>query len=315
MAEARGSGMAWLKYGCFGCLGIVAIAVLAAATVGGMAWKRAQSIELEDRVLTQELPAPAATTRSAPVSLDALAADLPGVVQPVADVTPGRVILDLSQAEVEIAPGQAGEPLRVEGRYDTSSYELEEAYESADDGVWTYRVSFRGKRERSIIATLSQMLSGKSARVRVYLPPDHPLSLDINVSQGGTMVNLGGLWLIDTKVEFSMGGLQLNVDEPLHAPLERFSFHGRMGGAQLNSLGNASPRRLDVAYSMGGIEVDLNGKWVQDSEISIDVSMGGGQVNLPENVSVEGPEGHERHVEGAPTLRIDAKGSGEIDYD
>ena len=53
-------------------------------------------------------------------------------------------------------------------------------------------------------------------------------------------------------------------------------------------VGNASPRRLEVECNMGGMELDLRGEWVVDSEITIRMGQGGGEVRLPRNVEIVG---------------------------
>ena len=63
--------------------------------------------------------------------------------------------------------------------------------------------------------------------------------------------------------------------------MESLSIRTARGGALLNRLGNASPRRRDVSYRMGGIEMDLGGHWLADAEITISGAMGGGAVHLP----------------------------------
>ena len=43
---------------------------------------------------------------------------------------------------VEFTASAAAQPLRVEGRYDAASYELEESYETYGETGWVYRLSF-----------------------------------------------------------------------------------------------------------------------------------------------------------------------------
>ena len=70
--------------------------------------------------------------------------------------------------------------------------------------------------------------------------------------------------------------------------MERLVIDFSMGGGQMASIGNASPATLDVEFSMGGAELDLRGRWVQDSMITIDTKMSGAVVRLPRDVLIEG---------------------------
>jgi hypothetical protein len=102
-------------------------------------------------------------------------------------------------------------------------------------------------------------------------------------------------------------------DEPLREPMQRMKIHGSMGGLVAGSVGNASPRKLDLDYRMGGMQVDLRGQWLNDSDIEIRFRMGGGEVTLPDNVNIEGLETSRATLmsEGElppPTLRFSATG-------
>jgi hypothetical protein len=147
------------------------------------------------------------------------------------------------------------------------------------------------------------------------------MTLEAAIAQGGASVELGGLSLTSADFDVSMGGLELSVGEPTRAPMERFRAKLSMGGGEIRSLGNASPRELSVEYSMGGLLLDLTGGWRTDSEITLRGSMGGAQVELPRDVRVEGvpdrtfplPEKTEVPV---PTLRFTTSSQmGEVEFD
>ena len=61
-----------------------------------------------------------------------------------------------------------------------------------------------------------------------------------------------------------------------------------MGGFESKYLGNASPRTVDLECSMGGAEIDLRGLWRQDCDLRLATTMGGMEVQLPDDVRVEG---------------------------
>jgi hypothetical protein len=124
------------------------------------------------------------------------------------------------------------------------------------------------------------------------------------MQEGGAVVRLGGLWLRTADIEFESGAFELSVDEPLREPMSNLSIRTAKGGALLNRLGNASPRRLDVSYRMGGIDMDLGGQWLADAEITISGGTGGGAVHLPSGVILEGLDRHGVEAPGAPELNL-----------
>jgi hypothetical protein len=262
------TGGAWLKYSSLGCLGLVALLLMVVLVVSGTAYLTARPEQLEDRVLTPETPQESAGEVSAG----------------------GRVVLTFQEADVHIQPADSGEPLRVEGRYDVNAFALEGGFVPGMevDGTWTYRATF-GRAERSgAFSGLVSLVRGSTARIDVFLPAGVPIDLVLNMREGKAVVRLGGLWLRTADVEFGSGAFELSVDEPLREPMESLAIRTTAGGALLNHLGNASPRRLDVSYRMGGIDMDLGGRWLADAEISIDGGAGGGVLHLPSGVILEG---------------------------
>jgi len=258
------SGGAWLKYGCLGCLGVVVLVLVGVGGAIGVALVTTEPEQVESHVLTPEIPLEIAAG--------------------------GRVILEARQAELYVEPAEPGEPLRVEAHYDTNAFALEEEFDPAteEDGAWTYRMTF-GRGDRSgALSGLVSMFRRSTARIHVFLPRDVPIDLTLDAETGAAIVRLGGLWLRTAEVRLETGALDLSFDEPLREPMESLKIRSVMGGALLNRIGNASPRRLDVNYNMGGIDMDLGGLWLRDAEINIIGRMGGGAVHLPEGVTIEG---------------------------
>lgn len=255
---AGSGGKQFVKYGCFGCVGLVALALLFAGLVGGMAFLKSRSEAIEEQSSSHDPPP-----------------------------TRGSVILDLSGAEFEIEPAEEGGFLEVRATYDRNSYELIEAFEPDVGSGWSYRVSFR-RTGASMVVALKELFSGNRPAVRIFLPPDQPIGLELGLSEGGGRVELGGMWITDATIEMDKGGLELQVSDPMQAPMDRLTIRGRMGGLVVTKLGNASPRELDLDFRMGGMNVDLRGDWRADARIDVQARMGGGVLRLPRDVRVEG---------------------------
>jgi hypothetical protein len=144
---------------------------------------------------------------------------------------------------------------------------------------------------------------------------DVPLALDLELEDGGSNVELGGLWLTEADIRFSRGGFNLQVSEPLREPMENLSLEGMMGGFNAQELGNASPRNLQVDFRIGGMNLDLSGRWMEDSDIFLRWDMGGGKVHLPANVVVVGVDGIEGAGPGGevPPPTLEFRLSGDMD--
>ena len=315
MARKDGGGKGCFKWGCIGCVGLLVLGILLMAIFSGVAWQKVQSQEVKEEVLTHELP----VTEIAEGTPDATADEpaTPGdagmrteILEPGRPGT-GRVVLDLSGGGFYISPAEPGEPLTVEATYDVKSYNLVESFEEGENGTWTYSITFQ-RTGSMMMALLGQLFGGVEPELHVYLPPDAPLELDVKLREGGSELDLGGLWLTSADIDFARSGFNLEISEPLKEPMDSLTLHGTMGGANLEGIGNASPRKLDVDLRMGGMNLDLRGQWMQDSDIRIEWNMGGANVVLPANVAIEGVEGHEGVAPGGevppPTLRFELSG-------
>lgn len=258
----------WLRYLRLGCLGTVALTLVAALFVSFLALVTARPVQVEDHVLTPALPSPAA-------------GEIPAG---------GRVTLVIGEAELEVEPVVADEPFRIEARYDVNAFALEEELDpgASGGGPWTYRATFRRGDRAGILAGLVSRVRGSAASLHVFLPAGVPLDLDLDMREGGAVLRLGGLWLRTAGIQVESGALDLDVQEPMQEPMESLSIRSARGGCLLNRLGNASPRRLEVSYRMGAIDMDLGGQWLEDAEIEIDGGVGGGVVHLPSGVVLEG---------------------------
>ena len=285
MAENK-TDLTWLKFGCLGCLGVIAVIALAGTGIGIGAWNRAKSMENERRVITQDLP----PAPGIPLSEEAGAEGSVLLLPPAGIAAGGQVILDLSDGNFRIEAAGAGEPLRLEAEYDPDSYELVEEFEPGEGSRWVYRVSFRSKGS-SFLQAIAEIFSDASPEIAIYLPAEMPIELTSQLTEGGLEMNIGGLWLTSADLQFRRGGLVLEVDEPMRVPMERLSIRGSMGGLATAALGNASPRVLEVELRMGGMSLDLEGAWRNDSEITVGTSMGGGAMHLPDGLVIEGLDG------------------------
>jgi hypothetical protein len=266
----------------------VGVVVLLIGGIAMLAWMQADSQEIAEKVLTPDVPAAPEPAEVPGHPGAAVTEPLEGTRAAVTKAA-GTVILDLRHADFQIEPGRPGERLRVEASYDTNAYSLEESFEDTEDGSWTYRVEF--ERTAPWLSTaMNELFGGASPDIRIFLPVDTPMALELKVSEGGAQVELGGLWLTTADLDVARGGFILGIDEPTREPMESFRLRGTMGGVVLGRLGNASPRQLDLGVSMGGGHIDLRGQWVADSEITVKFSMGGGEIQLPRNVAITGLE-------------------------
>lgn len=287
--KSTARGGSWFRHGCLGCLGLGVLGLATVLIVLMVAFGTAQPEQVEERVLVPDIPT-----------------DAGGDV-----ARRGRVIIEVWEAELRVQPVDPGERLHIEAGYDVNAFAIEEEFDpgNIESGLWTYRASFGRSAGAGAFPGLVSVVRGSTASIHLFLPKDLPIDLVLNMKGGGAVVRLGGLWLRNAEIVVESGALDLDIQEPVHEPMEHLSIRTSKGGCLLNHLGNASPRRLDVSYRLGGIDMDLGGRWLTDAEINIDGGIGGGPVHLPSGVILEGLDlGAIRVPEPAdlepPTLRF-----------
>lgn len=232
---------------------------------------------------------------------------------------PGRIVLDVSMAELEVAPGPAGTPLRLEASWNPGRQRLEQGM-SRDAKGWVYRLQLTGRGPRSWIRSQGHT---DAAELRLTVPEGHPLSLAGEIGMGSSDLELGGLALRTIEVELGMGDHRLAFGRPLPAPLELLEIDFSMGELEVSQAGNASPRRLAVEHSMGDFALDLAGAWQEDGRVELEIGMGSCRVDLPSpqqasavverSAMTMGSRTIEEHdddapVPGVPSVRISASG-------
>jgi hypothetical protein len=327
--EARG-GVGWLRKGCLGCAAVLVLLLVGGQVLVSLGREAARSQKITKRSVEEPLAAPGLDPGAAASEPAGVVPDAPRLALPDYDAEAGaaggdpgsragRVLIDLRHGEFHVEPAPPGEPLRVEAEFDENRYEL--ITEMAEvDGAWHYTVRFWQAGAPGLVSLFARMMGAREPRVTVYLPREVPMGLDLRFSQGGGEIDLGGLWLTEARVAFEQGGGELDFSEPLREPTERLGIDASMGGGSFRRLGNASPRVLNVETQMGGGEVDLGGKWLRDCEISLEASMGGMAVGLPDHVNTRGlPQDRSAPTspggEPAPTLTFSYSSSmGEIDF-
>jgi hypothetical protein len=283
--------------GCIGCLGLMVVVLVGCAIILGMAWSEVRNEQFERQELQQTIVLP-----EPPVLADA---PLEAPEEFVPAYREGTVTLDVDSTVVTVRPGRPGETIRIEAEYDTRYYELSERF-SEDAESWTYDISFGRVSDSYLKTALRGLLGGRRPEIRVYLPPDVPLGLELQVSQGWADAELGGLWLTSAEIEFLQGGGAVDFSKPLKQPMEFLGIEFTQGGGSVHGVAMASPKRVDVGFSMGGGELDLDGTWLQDAEISIDQRMGGVEVRLPSDAVIRGLGRYDTEITGdeAPDLPV-----------
>jgi hypothetical protein len=228
----------------------------------------------------------------------------------------GTVVLDIREGSFTIVPGEPGDPIRVDGRFDTGSFELTEEFSRTGELGWEYRVRFGPKRGWWLRLFSSE---ANQNRIRITIPRNMPLVLEGYAGLGEFDFEFGGLWLAGADLELGAGEHRIRFSEPLVLPAEAIDFNGSFGAITVRDLGNASPGRFVVTQTAGELHVDLRGAWRNDATLEVRNTFGQIRVDAPDNArlvveSASVSLGEKRVASGideselpedAPTLRLE----------
>lgn len=219
-----------------------------------------------------------------------------------------RVVLDISLADVVVMPAPAGQPARVDARFDPNRFELTQEAEKTGEASETLRVTF-GPIGSKALALLRLKLGGEISHLRIALPVDSVVELQGRFSGTYSAMELGGLALQTTDLNLDNGAVSLSFASPLQAPMEHMSIFGHRGSVEVTTLGNASPAEARFDQGVGALDLDLRGAWSRDAKIFIDGRIAGGSIWLPRNVAIEGLDPARFRppselAEGGPTLDL-----------
>lgn len=267
MAERSG----WSKFflwGCGGCAGLLLLLALLGGVMAFLARGQAQDEESVSESFGERPPAVEA--------------------MPTATGSSARVVIEFERGDFNLLPGKAGEPIGVEASYDKRRYTLEQVSSVDEDGHWTYRIALLPGGTAGKPSWLANIFGARSPSLKVTLPPDIQVQLDTRISAAGGKMELGGLWLKDSRFVLNKAGIELSVSEPLKESIGRMDIDLSMAGGSFENLGNASPTELNFNIRMAGGVLDLRGEWLQDSDIVIHARRAGAEVILPRDILVEG---------------------------
>lgn len=250
--------------------------------------------------------------------------------QSEAGARPLEVTLEFEAGEFTIEPTALGKAIQVHAEYDESLYRLEQEYDAdpdRGDRFWL-RYGSRGswRHLRRGLDALKQEIGDSDrsdrrhrhaevpSRVRVELPVNVPMRLELHIQKGTADLDLSGLSLVHLVLHHGMGELELMIDEPNPVAMDELILNSKMGEARISGLGNARADLMEFRGRMGSFQLDFDGAWQSDLEASVQVTMGDALLRVPRDVRLDVTN---RHVifGGLESSRRERRGSVEAPGD
>jgi len=233
------------------------------------------------------------------------------------------VVLRFEEGHFEIVPGLPGEAIHVEADFDEGAFSLEPHYRTGLPDGDRFELVFK---RTARLAGLRQLVHREEDiddnEVRVYLPPNVPMRLDVFMSKGEAQFDFSGLSLVSLRLETKMGSTRVEIDRPNPVDMIFCDIRSAMGEMRFHGLGYASPQALQFSGRMGDFELDLEGLGRKITDARLEILMGDLRVEVPREVTLEmspqrvlfgemttrsGSDRRDPENHPASLLRVDAK--------
>jgi len=265
-----------------GCLAIPALILLIGVVVLVAAFLMGPvEVSPTSKELQQEIPWAAAVDSTGAIPETTYLSRRPG--SPVLNV-----VLQFEEGHFEVVPGLPGEAIHLEADYDEGAYGLTPHYrEGLPEGdrfelVFESTASMPGLRQ-----LIHREDDIQDNRIRVYLPPNVPMRLDIKMRKGDAQFDFSGLSLVSLHLDTKMGSTQVEIDRQNPIDMEICDIRSEMGEMRFYGIGYAAPQALQFKGRMGDFQLDLEGPGRKIVDARFEILMGELRVEVPADVALE----------------------------
>jgi hypothetical protein len=112
------------------------------------------------------------------------------------------------------------------------------------------------------------------------------LALEMDLGEGESVVDLGGLRLEGLHLKAGAGDTRVIFSQPNAGQADKILIEGTVGDVGVDLLGNAHAAVTVVRGGVGGVEVDMTGDWRRSASVEVDASVGNVLLKLPSGPGV-----------------------------
>lgn len=124
-------------------------------------------------------------------------------------------------------------------------------------------------------------------RLRLALSDSIPLKMRITAGVGDSRLSLSGLKISSLDFVSGVGEAKISAYEPNAISCEHIRLKNGVGRLEATGLGNLNFREFEFDGGVGGANLDFTGEWKQNSDIRIQVGVGGVNVRMPRDIGVK----------------------------
>ncbi len=200
------------------------------------------------------------------------------VARQIRDSLPQRIKVQYAAGRVTVAP--SGKPLLYDMhlRYD----ELRARPLHRHDAE--LRTTLLGL--ESLGGKLRSGDNGESGELRLGLPAAVPLDLEMTLGGTEARLELGGLSLVRTRMEFGAADARISFATPNRVRMQELEVSVGAAEFRAEHLGNANADELKIRGGVGGVDLDFSGDWSHDLSVDASIAIGSLTLRVPEDVGI-----------------------------
>lgn len=198
------------------------------------------------------------------------------------------ITVRLEEGNFTVKAGPVGSGVKVEGNYDSGAYELKQEFKNDASGGPAYFLSFKPRYSllRRVLTEGGVHIDDDDNKMTVWLPRGVPIALDVQVSKGKSILELGGLALSRATLDLSMGENNLTVGEVNPIEMTSLDINAGMGEVDISDLGNLRAESISIFTKMGECRVDLGETIQRDTKMYVLHKMGELTIGLPRDARI-----------------------------
>lgn len=211
-----------------------------------------------------------------------------GTTHPPAEMSGQRALrLDLAGARYVISTVPGSGDVVIDSSEAEGPFDVKKKVVVRKSGLTVEKIHCQGTRRR--LHSRSEDVDdskGYWETIRVMIPRDRAVDLDLVVHRGESEIDLGGMSLTGLRIELLSGDHALRVTEPIRGTLDRVSARASRGDFHMSGLANIRAREFLFSGSAGDFDLDFDGDWREDVDpiIRLHASMGDLTVGIPDDV-------------------------------
>ena len=195
---------------------------------------------------------------------------------------PLEVFIDVNAGEISVEKGQSPREGKVTFEYDIKNFKTKFHFSEERNRL---RISM-DKRDWKHWPFHSDKHDETQAELKVLLPYDVDIYLDVKLKAGETDMQLGGLRLKEVNLNNWAGEVKMGFQESNPIVMELLDIRNKVGEMKLLDLGNARFEKADINGGIGELRIDFHGDLLDKSKAKVDIDIGEATVYLPTDVGI-----------------------------